>query len=150
MIRLLVRTSALILFFAVAIVAVRLVGSTQPRPALFSVLFTNSDGSPCEMPCMFGVRPGKMTVDKAISLLKGHPFVDYVRTEQWQSQDLPAAEGRVEGKNFDIGLVRNASALRLYSDVWPEDINGHWFAWLPIGGTLGDAINMLGYPDWVL
>lgn len=74
MIRLLARTSALMLTFAVAILSARLVGSTHPKPALFSVLFTNPDGSPCERPCMFGVRPGKMTPEKAVEILKQHPI----------------------------------------------------------------------------
>lgn len=73
MIRLLARTSALMLFFAVAILFARLVGSTKPNTALFSLLFTNPDGSPCERPCIFGIEPGKITFFQGDAILKQHP-----------------------------------------------------------------------------
>jgi hypothetical protein len=86
MIRLLARTSTLMLTLAIAILLARLVGSVRPKPALFSMLFTNPDGSPCERPCMFGVRPGKMTTEKAVEILKQHPITRGMTFRQGSSE----------------------------------------------------------------
>ncbi len=47
---------AVIFLGMVAIAGARVIGSTQPRSAI-AAIFTNPDDSPCEMPCMFGIRP---------------------------------------------------------------------------------------------
>jgi len=62
--------NALIVVFAVAMLAIHLIGGLFPNP--IAVLFTNPDGSPCQMPCLFGVRPGVTTVDEALQLLDKH------------------------------------------------------------------------------
>src|SRR5579859_475753 len=57
----------------------RAVGAASPSP--LDILFTNPDGSPCQMPCLFGVRPGQMTVDQAQQLLEQHPLTRTMRKE---------------------------------------------------------------------
>src|SRR5260221_14186415 len=48
------------------------VGHAQPATTI--VLFTNPDGTPCERPCLFGIRVGKTSYTRAIDLLRLHPF----------------------------------------------------------------------------
>src|SRR5262249_11028164 len=38
------------------------------------MIFTNPDGSACQQPCLFGIRPGTTTYDQAVVLLKTHPL----------------------------------------------------------------------------
>src|SRR5436190_24167966 len=61
----------LIVVLSGAILAIHLIGGLYPNP--IAVLFTNPDGSPCQMPCLFGVRPGKMTLDEGLRILDQHP-----------------------------------------------------------------------------
>jgi hypothetical protein len=58
---------------AVGVAAARLIGNRQ-GPSTFEQIFTNSDGSLCEIPCVFGIEIGKTTSHKAIDLLKAHPM----------------------------------------------------------------------------
>jgi hypothetical protein len=103
MIRLLARTSALMLTFAVAIMIARLVGSARPKPALYSMLFTNPDGSPCERPCMFGVRPGKMTPAEAVAILKQHPVTHGMTFREGSSETaFLDAEYEFAGENGKV------------------------------------------------
>src|SRR5712692_773168 len=66
----------LLLIFASVTLAMRMIGGA--RAAAFATVFTNPDGSPCQRPCLFGIRPGKTTAEEAVALLKSHPFLrDY-------------------------------------------------------------------------
>src|SRR5260221_140765 len=47
--------SILMLVLSAAIVGARGIGTMQPPLAIASI-FTNADGSPCQMPCLFGIR----------------------------------------------------------------------------------------------
>src|SRR6266851_6376817 len=61
---------ALTIIFFGTILTSRFVGATQANP--IAVLFTNPDGSPCQMPCLFGVRPGVATLDEGLQILHKH------------------------------------------------------------------------------
>src|SRR5262249_16135091 len=63
--------ASLVAIFAVILGGIRLGGGKPPTPTL-AQLFTNSDGSPCQQPCMFGIQPGKTTMDEAVILLGAH------------------------------------------------------------------------------
>src|SRR5258708_19796166 len=63
---------ALTIIFSGTILTSRIVGATQANP--IAVLFTNPDGSPCQMPCLFGVRPGETTLDEGLQILDKHPL----------------------------------------------------------------------------
>ncbi len=56
-------TMALIVLSGIMAAGARLVGSV--RPLSLAVLFTNPNGSPCQRPCLFGVRPGMKPTDEA-------------------------------------------------------------------------------------
>src|SRR5438876_6825135 len=77
------RIVMLTILFTWTILSSRLVGSAQPLP--FSALFTYPDGSPCESPCIFGVRPGYTTHKDAIALLQSHPLARHLRQTAFES-----------------------------------------------------------------
>src|SRR5579859_3584776 len=56
-----------VVVFCAALIAIHLISGLSPNPV--AVLFTNPDGSACQMPCLFGVRPGKMSVDESVRIL---------------------------------------------------------------------------------
>jgi hypothetical protein len=65
--------AALFFCFCLLIGTISLAASNQPNP--IAPLFTNPDGSACEMPCLLGVQPGKMTIDQALAILNAHPLM---------------------------------------------------------------------------
>jgi hypothetical protein len=141
MIRLLARTSALAAVFAVAILLARLAGSIHPAPDRYSILFTNPDSSPCEIPCILGVQPGTATIDSAVRTLRRHPFSRGMR----ESVSRP---GIVTFQANGIGITV-ASEYRSSPDVQTIYL---WFCRSQSFdvGTLTDAIIALGHPESVL
>jgi hypothetical protein len=66
---------ACVLVIVISLIApMRLVAEIS-RPRV-DYLFTNADGSACERPCMFGVRPRLMSFRLATQLLRQHPLVE--------------------------------------------------------------------------
>ncbi|MCC7448372.1 MAG: hypothetical protein IT324_13205 [Anaerolineae bacterium] len=113
MFRLIRLTRALISICTLAIFAAHLVGRTQPSP--LAALFTNPDGTPCERPCLFGIHPGKMSVDEAVAVLKNHRLLNNVR--------------RLDDPNyaFPVGAYSNdlfpGKQLLIYVEPGPGDQN---------------------------
>src|SRR5438552_4157908 len=68
-------TRALFVVLCVAIGGVQLI--TRAARASVATLFTNPDSSPCQRPCLFGVRPGETSYETAIKLLQRHPFTSH-------------------------------------------------------------------------
>jgi hypothetical protein len=144
MLRLCVRTLILIIVLSAALFTARLIGKTQPAPSLFSVIFTNPDGSPCEMPCMFGVRPGKMTADEALAMLRKHPV----------TRDMTESQG-----SDSVDTIFAAQGVTVYVGAqarWMGIYYGYSNPELPLarksllnGRALGNAIKIWSYPDLV-
>jgi len=67
------RLSLIVLAVVTLFVTVgRWLGYTQsPNLAL---LFTYPDGTPCQRPCLFGIRPGQSSYAQAVALLQFHPL----------------------------------------------------------------------------
>jgi hypothetical protein len=65
-------TVLLIIVFSSIPLIIRVIGDTYPSPV--AILFTYPDGTPCELPCLFGIRPGKTSYKAAIALLKANPL----------------------------------------------------------------------------
>lgn len=89
----------------------RLVGSTRPLP--LAILFTNPDGSTCQRPCLFGIRPGETTFDQAFALLREHPFIRQAAPREYRDMGLfgggpivvsitPDAGGKVGQVNIEL------------------------------------------------
>lgn len=69
--RFLAGLSVLCTLCAALIIVGRVVGSAQSGP--LDILFTQPDGSPCERPCLLGIKPGSTTYKQAQILLTQHP-----------------------------------------------------------------------------
>src|SRR5690349_15497017 len=93
----------LLITFAAAILAVRVLGGRQQ--SVVEMLFTNPDGSPCEHPCLFGIRPRVTRLDEIESLLERHWLV-----QGRVIKDATLAEG-----NF---IVLKAKGQRFFQDKW--------------------------------
>jgi hypothetical protein len=140
MIRILARTSALVALFTVAIIVARFVGSVHPAPDLYSILFTNPDGSPCKSPCMLGVRPDA-TIDRAVRTLRQHPFTRGMR-ETVSRPGIITFLGNGVGVTVTSEYMSSPNVQTIYL----------WFCRAPHldAGALGDAIIGLGHPGTVL
>src|SRR5215475_5258600 len=82
-----------VVFFTVS--ATRSLATVQPSPA--NALFTNPDGTSCQIPCLFGVRPDAMTVDQALTVLAAHPLTRQMRMQKDAATpniDIASATGR--------------------------------------------------------
>ncbi|MCC7448594.1 MAG: hypothetical protein IT324_14335 [Anaerolineae bacterium] len=144
MLRLSLRALLLITVLSAAMFTVRLIGKAQPAPSLLSVIFTNPDGSPCEMPCMFGVRPGKMTAEEAAKILRQHPY----------TQTMKESLG-----SDSVDTIFQAQGVIVYVGAgadWMGMFFGDVDSQLPLarkallnGRSLGNVIRIWGHPDLV-
>lgn len=69
------------------VVATLRVAAATSIPRL-NYLFTNADATACQRPCLFGVRPGRVSFRQAVRLLSKHPLIYDID---------PSACGRVSG-----------------------------------------------------
>src|SRR4051812_21567848 len=100
----------LLITFVAAILAVRVLGGRQP--SVVDMLFTNPDGSPCERPCLFGIRPGVTKIDEALSILNTHPLIEPQADKNGPAavvagQAVSIGRGLFAGKFLDIVLYAN-------------------------------------------
>ena len=138
MIRILVLTLILIFITSMAIAASYLVGSTYPSPKL-AAIFTNPDGSLCEMPCMFGIRPNVTRTTELLQIMRNHPiFLPLVRKE---SSAASGTEFQFSDKTQNIVVVLDTRNV-VQSIHWRN--SGCVPAWL---STVGDLANTLGQPS---
>ncbi len=129
-------TSTLILVLYVVIHTVQGIGRLQPAP--IAILFTNPDGTPCQQPCLFGVRPRETTYKQAIALLHAHPFTRNFR---------PNATGNVLSDGQTSIIVGHFVANPGVSEIVllshsPSSPIADW-------ASLGQVIGFLGAPDSV-
>src|SRR5205809_660621 len=71
MVKPLISTIKLIAFCSVLICAAKAIGNLNENP--LTGWFTNSDGSVCTMPCLFGIQPGITQYEDAIKIIQLHP-----------------------------------------------------------------------------
>src|SRR5215831_14610393 len=77
--RLLRLTLLLIVFTSCTVFASCYIGTTQPPTV--NVVFTNPDGSPCQMPCLFGIRPNITRLEDLLQIEATHPYIkDFKRS----------------------------------------------------------------------
>lgn len=153
MFRLFNLTLILLIMFIAMIFAARVTGSTQPSP--LTALFTNPDGTRCERPCLFGIRPGQMTIDEAIALVKAHWFLSDVRAIQTDRYVFPLAgigKDTFAGKQFLIRLAPGpgdqkpllVTGVSLELTEPGQDLSS--YSQLPVA-TLGTLIAFAGDPE---
>ncbi len=130
-------TTALVLLFAVLITALCVIGTTRMNPV--TVFFTNPDGSPCKMPCLFGVRPGEMTANEAIKMLRTHPFT--------RKLDI---EGNIDAQNPTVNgdVVLDVDPKNSYRYTIAITTAVLQRAKIPF--RTGDVISLLGNPQSVI
>jgi hypothetical protein len=102
-------TLLLVIFLAVTIAVARLVGSSQSSSLV--LLFTNPNGTPCQYPCLLGIRPGETAFDDAIALLQLHPFARKLLPDEYNNQDYSSfSDGAltvwvIRGTNGHVGTI---------------------------------------------
>ncbi len=116
-------TLALIGVLTLTILGIRW-GNGGRDTSRFSLLFTNPDGSPCQRPCLVGVRTEGMTFDQVRSVLDSHPVL--------------------QGRNFSGGISAAYTVGDLISDV---DISYGYGSVPSALYTFGEVINLLGAPS---
>jgi hypothetical protein len=131
----------LVIFFSVAICVVRLLGSRQAANPFFAAIFSNPDGSPCEQPCMFGVRPGKMSESEAVAILKAHPL-----TRGFDSSTVGHAYFMGSVFNVEVGTDAAYIALSFNDEVPGLQQNGMQLS----RPSWADVLFYFGRPDRVL
>ncbi|MBX3064333.1 MAG: hypothetical protein KF726_15250 [Anaerolineae bacterium] len=75
------RMIALTLIGSLCLLTVRVVGGTRSNPIL--ALFTNPNDTACEMPCLFGIRPGVTRLAEAVQLIRTHPLTGSMKQIPW-------------------------------------------------------------------
>ncbi len=137
--RLIRLTLLLIVICAAAIFAARLIGSTRPNP--LAILFTNPDGTPCQRPCLLGVRPGVTKYEDAVAILRTHPFM-----QQPNQQEVMKPYGvTFISQTMTIDLHRgNAGTNYLVVTFQSLSYTPSTF------GKIGDMFNLLGEPNSII
>ncbi len=101
-------------------------GRHSDWPAL---LFTNPNGSPCQRPCLFGIRPGYTTFEESEALLNAHPIT--------HTRNKPGAPYRISRAGDGIVIAQID-----ISYVTPLDSQ-----WLPVF-SLGEIVKSIGEPTF--
>src|SRR5438874_102608 len=145
------RLSALVFLLmsmtASAIFTARLIGSARGSP--LSILFTNPDGSDCQHPCIFGIRPGETGIEEATYLLASHPLTrDFseiahkpytVRSQKYDDILIEVdstPDGVVDTVFVSAGFLKSDATLSI-SRLLPQPV------------YFGDVISLYGAPDYV-
>ncbi len=142
MVRLYRLTTGIFTVLALTLLMERNAANVTLSPSLFSMIFTNPDGSPCHRSCMFGVYPGQMTDKDATARIKAHPFT---RTMFNAPSDSPT-DAIFMNHEFTIGYRQNTAHPWIEispNDQDPEDPAQNNY-------SLGEAIRHYGPPDCVL
>src|SRR5258708_12518171 len=122
---------------AVMLLAVR-IGSSNPTDPI-AALFTNPDGAPCAKPCLFGVRPGKTTLEDALNILDKHPFTHSLKQQPYITLN---AKGQTVQRGAEL-LSRGADLIVMSDD----GIVVNWVQVMPLGGSSVPLAHPLPYTD---
>ncbi len=88
-------------------------------------LFTMPDGSPCQMPCLFGIKAGETTLEDAIALVQTHSLTRNLRLFAGDFSDTsndPQGRYYFSGENWSLlfmGQGGQAVAIQIYEAVQP-------------------------------
>ncbi len=116
--------------------------------SLLTVVFTNPDGSPCQLPCLFGVTP-ETDRSNALALLHVHPLVRQLDFTRLHNSSI-----RFIGPGMTVSVDRSYSPpwapLLTSLDLFPvtESSDSRLNFGPPIV-LLGDVLYTLGPPDAV-
>ena len=144
-------TITLLLIVIVVVGVIHIAGGMER--GTFALLFTDPDGSPCQRPCMLGVRPGDMAFDAAIALLKSHPV-----TQALQYQSINYRMSQFNGRDLAVVILKTPGGkvasigVQFYpSKFFPSQSEGG--SGLPVSpvrsASYGDVVSLLGPPNAV-
>lgn len=136
---------ALVVVMMPSVLATRLIGSARVSTA--SLLFTNPDGSPCRLPCLFGIQPGETSAEQAIQILKTHPLTNgFIHTS-----DAPFTMENQYTKGLTISFSVTpdgfVDSLVLSSFNRPNGVAVSAPAIYPESASVGDFASMFGTPQ---
>jgi len=134
-------TLVLLVMICLVIATSRLVGGTQ-APARIDDLFTGADGLPCDMPCMFGMRPNVTDAAEMLQIVGTHPFFGSLK--QTQSTAASGTEYQFSDQHQNITILLDTRNI-VQSVHWL--MNDCLHMWLP---TVADLINVLGRPSAIV
>lgn len=149
MYRLLRLTFLLISVLSAIVIVTRLVGNQKNTTS--RMLFTNPDGTPCERPCLFGIRPEKTNREEAIELFKAHPLTSnlVIGSGPTWIQGTGSGQGLLEGNSVivEIGL-REGKVSDIAIFMTQNGGYEHHPQSTPLM-SLGELIASFGAPDLV-
>ena len=126
--------------------AARGIGGVQRSP--LAILFSKPDGSLCEGPCMFGIRPGQTTSEDAIVMLKSHPAtrdLEILSTSPFLMGDTQAGPIIM----FSAGPNDLITAILVSEGSLPKTDTASRASDLVRSVSLGDVSSALGRADLV-
>lgn len=118
-------------------------GKTAPPPE-FAKWFTYPDGSPCPMPCLFGIRPGVTRWEDINETLKIHPILAnssdlYIQEGPYAGQKTISFHSK-NGLSFDLGVYSQVGGILNYVILFEPQIEGKIF-------TFKDMLLLFGSPQ---
>jgi hypothetical protein len=115
--------------------------------SLLSMMLMSPDGSACERPCLFGIRPST-TLHTALALFHAHPFMRRLKLAwQYNNSMRFSASGISVAIDADNGRWTNPMLISVYFYPETESIDSRVDPDSPI--KLGEVLSMLGEPETV-
>lgn len=138
--------SSLVLALAAALLLVRAAGAGRPS---LPPIFTNPDGTPCDRPCLFGIRPGETRSIRAVDLIRQHPTTHLLRQ---RARDVFSPGYDFYGRNIVVSLFTDSSGrvyrVAVVASNWMGTSAGVDSTPTPLAGLrLGNLIDVFGLPE---
>lgn len=112
------------------ILATRLIGSVRPAMTLASVM-SKLDGTRCDHPCLFGIRPGETSVEQAVQILNSHPLT---RASKWLDDHTLQLTGPAAYVAFSLTPDKMIDSITFTDNLDDPGI--------PVPGSLADSIQL--------
>lgn len=119
-------------------------GRTRPMPTFMAMFLTNPDGSLCRWPCLFGIRPGKISLPDSVRRLQAQPISHYLPQPlgfngyNWIGRDF----------NFTLSKDRTGELFSIHLNFTePFSPNASVPPGAPLNVSVGDVISTLGTPN---
>ncbi|MBX3084022.1 MAG: hypothetical protein KF716_20470 [Anaerolineae bacterium] len=130
-----------------AILVVRVASAWQHSP--LQALFSNPDGSLCQMPCMLGVQTGTSTPDTVLAVLHAHPLILQVQAKQSERPHEQFISIREMGISAYVRITDDrvhTLSFNSFARVTDIPLAERGIGKAIIAATLGDALLLWGPP----
>jgi hypothetical protein len=136
----------LLAVLTVAIAVIRMdIGHAYTEHPLLAIIFMNPDGSPCQHPCLFGLKPGHMTYEQELATLGHSSIPQYMARSEKSQPDMHLYADNdftVSVCSQEVWLGIGVANFRPNAPTLAPN-----FTWPPL--TLGEAIAEFGPPDYI-